>query len=205
VKIIATVLALFAMASCGVSQGLIDFNNSSSTLISVGGSAMPVSGEQQFFFALFLAPGNTVATQGITPTFTHPAFQLAEAYNTNHALVPGRLASRASVVANYPAGSTVDCLVRGWSANAGTTWSEALANWNNGSPSIPMFIGSSTAGNNILLGGGGFPTLNVFGSGTYQVLGFNMIFVPEPSALALAVLGGAALWARLRWRKRESA
>jgi len=203
-KAIATVSAFLAMAACGFAQGTLNFDNSSSTLISANGSPMPVSGDQQFFFALFLAPANTVDTQDITPALTDLAFQSVEAYNTNNALAPGRLARYPNVATSYPPGSTVDFLVRGWSANAGATWVEALANWNNGSPVVPMFIGSSTAGNNrVLVGGGGVPPTAVFGVGPDQVLGFNMVFVPEPTALALVVLGGVTLWASVQRRKPE--
>src|SRR5262245_53577826 len=98
---------LACSAACGFAQGLLQFDNSSSTLISANGSPMPVSGEQKFFFALFLAPGNTVDTPGITPALTDPRFQVVEAYNTNHAVAPGRLVRYPNVVARYPAGSTV--------------------------------------------------------------------------------------------------
>lgn len=203
VNALATVFVLFATVACGFAQGTLNFANTSSTLISANGSPMPVSGEQRFYFALFLAPGNTVDTPGLTPALTDPRFQVVEAYNTNHAVGPGRLVRYPNVVARYPAGSTVDFVVRGWSANAGTTWPEALANWNNGSPLQPMFIGSSLVGNNFFLSGGTLPVSEVFGLNSDQVPGFNMTFIPEPSALALTVLGGTALWASTRHRKRE--
>jgi len=201
----AAVLALFAMTACGVSQGLLHFDNDPSTLISANGSPMPVSGEQQFIFALFLASANTVDTPGITPALTDPNFQAVEAYNTNNAVAAGRLARYPNVVVSYPPGSTVDFVVRGWSATAGTTWSEALANWNNGSPSQPMFIGSSVAGNNLQPGGGLSPYPTIFGiSGSSEIPGFNMTFIPEPSAMVLAVVGGTALWVSVRQRKQSA-
>lgn len=99
----------------------------------------------------------------------------------------------------YPTGSTIDFIIRGWSANAGATWVEALANWNNGVPLIPMFIGSSTVGNDLVIGGGVISATQVFGVGQMQVSGFNMIQIPEPSSLAFAGLGAVARW---RFRRR---
>jgi hypothetical protein len=83
---------------------------------------MPVSGEQQFFFALFLAPANTVDTTGITPAFTDPSFQSVEAYNTNNAVGPGRLARYQNVATSYPPGSTVDFLAVTMQLKSATDW-----------------------------------------------------------------------------------
>jgi len=206
-KTIATFTILLGMAASTFGQGYLNFENGSSTLISANGVPMPVSGTQQFFFALFLAPSTTVSAPGQTTTFTDPAFQIVAAYNTNTSIAPGRLTPRPGLVVGqsqgFSVGSTIDFVVRGWSANAGATWSEALANWNNGSPLQPMFIGSSQVGNDLQLVSPTFPASSVFGNASYQVLGFNMVFVPEPTALALVVLGGVTLWASVRRRKRE--
>jgi len=205
VKVIATSIAFLAMAVCSFGQGLLHFSNNSSTLISATGDPMPVS--DQFYFALFLAPSTTVNSAGQSASLTDPAFQIVSAYNTNSTIVAGRLNNRNSLSVGasqgFSIGSSVDFIVRGWSANAGTTWAEALAYWNGGSPSQPMFIGSSLVGNDFLLAGGTVPAVAVFGNNISQVLGFDMPLVPEPSALALAVLGGTALWSSVRRRKRE--
>jgi hypothetical protein len=196
---------LACLASCGFAQGLLHFNNTPLTLISANGSPMPVSGEQRFYFALFLASSTTVDTSGITLPLTDPNFQSVEAYNTNSSLAAGRLAPYPNVVTSYPPGSTVDFVVRGWSANAGNTWEEALKNWNGGSPYLSMFIGSSTVGNDLVISGGAQPYPTIFGTSALgQVPGFDMPFIPEPSTLALAVLGGAALCLSLHRRGREA-
>jgi len=202
-------LLLLCAAGSGLSQGTATFANSSTTLISAGGVPMPprTSMETTYYFAIFLASRNTVSSLGQTVPFTDPSFQLAGAYNSNSVSTAGRIVTLGDLdvgsAGGWVPGITVDFIVRGWSANAGTTWTEALANWNGGSPLVPMHIGSSTVGNDLLLDGGGFPPATVFGPSAYQVSGFNMIFVPEPSALALAVLGGATWWASARRRKRE--
>jgi len=150
---------------------------------------MPVSGNQQFLFAVFLAPATTVDTTNQSALFTDPVFQVASGYTTNSSSLAGRITSRLGLVVEYPPGSTVDFVIRGWSANAGATWTEALANWNNGNPVVPMFIGASTIGNNLVLGGGIQAAPLVFGNRPEQVAAFNVTLVPEPSPVALGALG----------------
>jgi len=192
-----TLIVFLARPLITYGQGLVNFRNDSTTLISADGVPMPASETQQFNFAMFLAPSATVSSTGITPSFSDSVWQNVGGYNTSSAIVPGRINGRLNLdvgtPSGYSGGSSVDFIIRGWSANAGTTWSEALANWNNGAPLLPMFIGSSTVGNDLRLGDDvSVPT--VFGPLSYQVGGFNMIGVPEPSALALAGLGAATLW-----------
>jgi len=185
---------IFALSVGSYGQGQLTFANSFSTLISAEGTPMPVSGTQQFIFALFLAPSTTVSSTNLTASYADPVFQAVSAYNTNSATTPGRLVNRPLLDVGLPVAGTVDFVVRGWSANAGTTWDEARTTWNNGNPLVPMFIGSSVIGNDFLLGGGPFGVGLVFGSSATQVPGFNMTFVPEPSSCTLAGLGATAMW-----------
>lgn len=194
-KSLLVVVGWIALSPAIYGQGEIHFRNDPATLISAGGVPMPGSTNQQFIFAAFLAPATTVNTTGVQVAFADPTFQLVEAYNTNHSVVAGRLVTRFNVPISYGIGIPVDFIVRGWSANAGATWQAALANWNNGSPLVPMFIGSSTVGNNLWIAGD-LPMLPLFGLGQNQgqVPGFDMSFIPEPSVLPLAGLGAAAVW-----------
>jgi len=185
-RIIATVFAFFGSAALLLAQGTVTFANTPSTLLSADGVPMPPAATSEFIFGLFLAPSTTVDSSGITPELTDPAFQFTDTYTTNHVSAPGRLSARngTSVGASqgYVAGSTVDFIVRGWSANAGTTWAEAFATWNNGAPLVPMYIGTSTVGDNLILSGGTLPHPTIFGTSPVgQVPGFDMGFVPEPS------------------------
>jgi len=202
-KRIFILVGIFAISAHATAQGTVSFVNSSLTLISTGGTPMPGSSTQQFIFAIFLAPSATVTTANQTALFTDPAFQIVGGYNTNHSSAPGRLAARNDVdvgtAGGFGGGSTVDFVIRGWSANLGYTWAEFLVNWNNGNPSGSLngaLWGSSTVGNNIRLNdiGSPVPSEVVFGLAPSQVPGFNMVGVPEPSTLALAGLGAVACW-----------
>jgi len=208
-RIIATLLALLLAATIATGQ-TVQFRNTSSTLISAEG--VPMSPSERFRFALFLGPSTVVDAPGITLPFDDPMFQLVEAYTTNSPLAigagylqyQGRVIIPWSRLEELGFGSTLrlDFVVRGWSENAGTTWEEALANWNNGSPLMPMFIGTSTVGNDLVPSFGTLPEVVIFGTGPVgEIPGFNLTFIPEPSALALAILGGATLWASVRRRK----
>jgi len=211
-KFIVTLLGILCVPTHSFGQGGLVFANSAApaTLISAGGGPMPArtSLDTTYYFAIFLAPSSTVTNSGITPGFSDPTFQIVDpqAYTTNSPSTAGRLPYKSidiGAAQGFGPGSAVDFIVRGWSANAGTTWTEARANWNDGSPLGPMFIGSSTIGNDFLLVGGTAAYPTVFGPAHNQILGFDMIFVPEPSALALAVLGGVTLLVSSRGRLRQ--
>ena len=193
-KKLLVVSAICALGLAAFGQGQVAFHNTSGTLISANGVPMPVSGTQQFYFAIFFAPPTTVDSANQTALFTDPAFQVVTGYNTNSPTLSGRTLLYPHLAVGPQPGPAVDFVVRGWSANAGATWAEALATWNNGTPLTPMFIGTSVIGNNIIPGGGGAPVQSVFGTAAHQVPGFNMEFVPEPSILSILGLGAAGAW-----------
>ena len=203
-KILLAVIGWIALSPVTYGQGEIRFINDPTTLISAGGVPMPASTNQQFIFAAFLAPATTIGTTNVQVGFSDPRFQVVEAYNTNHAIGPGRLVNSGylPISPSYPVGSSVDFVVRGWSANAGTTWQAALATWNNGSPLAPMFIGSSIVGNNLWIAGD-LPMSPLFGLNLAagQVPGFDMSFVPEPTVGSTLILAGLVF---LRCRRRHN-
>jgi hypothetical protein len=196
-KKLLTLTALVGATTISLAQGTVNFQNTAATLISAGGVAMGGSSSNQFNFAVFLAPSSTAASSGLTAALTDPAFQSVAGVNANGA-TPGRLVTRSGLDVGGAAGSIVDYVVRGWSANAGATWAEAMASFNNG---VPMYIGSSTIGNDLVLGGGAIPSTALFGAGPNQVTGFNLVqVIPEPTSMVLAGLGAASL---LLFRRRE--
>jgi hypothetical protein len=202
-KKLLTIIALAGVATLTHAQGIINWQNSTATLISAGGSSTPnVAG--QFIYAVFIAPSSTVTTSNQPSAILDSAFQSAVAYNTN-AAAAGRLNTRNGLDVGFAPGTTVDVIIRGWSVNAGRTWAEALAYWNNGAPATDMYIGGSLIANDFVLGGGAIPVNNVMGVTPNVVGGFNMglvpgVIVPEPSSMALAGIGAAAL---LLFRRRK--
>lgn len=209
-KKILTLAALVGATTVSFAQGTVNFANTASTLIQAGGVSMPISGTRQFNFAVFLAPSTTTVSPGAAPSFTAPAFQVVGGTNVNSPTAVGRLVTRTAVDVGTSsgalgAGSTVDFIVRGWSANAGATWQEALVFWNNGLPVADMYIGSSGIADNLVLGGGAIGNTALFGAGANQVTGFTMglvsaVIVPEPTSMVLAGLGAASL---LAFRRRK--
>jgi hypothetical protein len=207
-KKLLTIGALVSAATLSFAQGTVNFANGSTTLISAGGAAMPTSATGGTFnFAVFLAPSTTVNAVGLpsTPSYTDPLFQQEGVNGTvNSPTAVGRLVTRNGVVVGGVAGSTIDFIVRGWSANAGATWAEALAFYNGGSPSQAMYIGQSLIGNDLKLGdGAAVASTTLFGLTPVQVGGFNLALipaVPEPTSMVLAGLGAASL---LLFRRRN--
>jgi len=207
-KILLTIGALISAATLSFAQGTVNFANGSTTLISAGGAAMPLSGTTLFNFAVFLAPSTTVDAAGLSSTgFNDPVFQQEGlAGSVNSPTAAGRLVTRNGLFVGGVAGSTIDFIVRGWSASAGATWTEALASWNNGAPAQDMYLGQSLIGNNLKLGdGAAVASTTLFGLTAVQVGGFNMQLyqgpiIPEPTSMVLAGLGAASL---LLFRRRK--
>ncbi|MGC3958706.1 MAG: hypothetical protein QM813_12435 [Verrucomicrobiota bacterium] len=200
-----TTLALVAVTAASFAQGIVNFGNSSTTLISANGTSIPGSATSTFYFAIFMAPSGTVTADFTTlPTATAFTADWGSALFTtvNHASAAGRLATTAAAAAipGFAGGSTADFIIRGWSANVGTTYASALAAYNAGGQG--GVFGTSRVGNNIVLSdGAGIPVTTVFGVGGNQVGGFNLVpVVPELSSMALAGLGAASL---LIFRRRK--
>lgn len=199
-KIIA-ILALAATTSLSFSQGVINWNNTAGTLISLNGSALPanspISPETSFHFALFIAPVGTAAPSGglLNLGLDDENWQQVAGYavNSTAAAGAGRFQNPGTATVNgFAAGTSVHFLIRGWqSTTGGADWGAARLGL--------TYIGQSAVGT-ALLGGGPIPTPSAFGVGEGQIGGFNLAPVPEPSSLALAGLGAASL---LIFRRRK--
>lgn len=166
-------------------QGTITFGNSSTTLVKYGttadvptalqGTAVPTTGG--FNVALYWLNGSTFeqvgASAGIAP-------------------VAGRFAGGTRTVTGLPAGNSGTFMVKTWSGGATFSSYDAAAASGNAS----IFIGESSSFSNGTGGAGSPPGPAVALSGFTGIT--NVRPVPEPSIVALGLLGAAALCLRRR-------
>jgi len=189
-KKLAAILCLSALSTGAFAQGLINFFNNANTLVSSGTSVnntAAISGAPgSFYFAL------------LTSAVGANTFTFANVLGTNQASA-GRFNGGANVqVAGWAAGTARDFEVAGWDSSLGATFNPA---WLTGTtPGVGFSsLGTGQAGG--FNGTGTLPNLNIFGGATGIQTGFNVITgVPEPSSMALAGLGAAAL---LIFRRRK--
>jgi hypothetical protein len=198
-KKLAAMLCLSAVATGAFAQGIINFGNSATTLISqnVGGNISTISGAAgSFYFGLLVAaPGTTVPT----------AFTFTGNYSTNSGVAAGRFVLNAAQVpaASWGPGVSKAYEIAGWSSSLGATFQPAwLTQWAAKTGPAGLFgvsaIGTGAAGGTDATGNS-IPPYSLFG-GTGLTQGFTLTNVPEPSSLALAGLGAAAL---LIFRRRK--
>jgi hypothetical protein len=189
-KKLAAVLCLSTLTTGAFAQGLINFFNSPTTLISVGypGNlvALPANNPGTYYFALLTAP------------FGSSTFSFANVYGTNQSAA-GRFTGGTGVaIAGWGAGVTMDYKIAGWSKDLGATFN---ASWLTAPPATGFFglsgIGTGAAGGSTATGT--LPNFNLFGGSGLQA-GFSLVSVPEPTSMALAGLGAAAL---LIFRRRK--
>jgi hypothetical protein len=210
-KLIAT-LCLTALATGAFAQGLVKFQNSTTTtvgLVSTGGTIVAAPGSAltapNWYYALLAAPSGTANPHEFT-------FAGLYATNTTSAgRLQGGLLSPGVAAQNWAAGETKSFLVAGWSADNGNVWNPAwiapgnvhLANGDFAGTPLGWF-GVSTIGTGVAGGpdsnGNNLPTLALFGALPSINTGFTMVQVPEPATMALAGLGAAAL---LIFRRRK--
>jgi hypothetical protein len=212
-----------------VAQGLINWNNTSTTLISVNGSPMPVpvSPETTFYFALFVAPLGTPAPAQGVPSITDPNWQIVVAYAENAApagvlRMPPYCPPGPAIVSGKAAGTSVNFIVRGWQKPGGLHWDPYSG--------YVVYYGVSALGTAVL-GGGPFPIPEAFGTGAGQIGGFDIsrwcmscdppYFLAYPSNVVVALGGSVTFrtqasnpwppqtghpsdWLGYQWRKQGS-
>jgi hypothetical protein len=192
-KKLAAILCLSALTTGAFAQGLVTMGNGPTTQISASTGASGAS--------VALASGNagTYYFGLLTQAAAGGPYAFANVYGTNSAGA-GRIAGYTTSVAGWAAGQTLNYEVAGWSASLGTTWSAGWLTGNFGGKSGYFTVSSPAAGT---AGGGSpvpAPAWNLFGGS--GLTGFNLApaGVPEPTSMALAGLGAAAL---LIFRRRK--
>jgi hypothetical protein len=191
-KTALTVFWLWLISSIASAQGLVDFVNTPTTLVSAGpvGQQAPISGPAgSIFFGLLIAsPGMTDPTNFI--------FTGDYATNIGQPFAGRFFGGLAIGVPGWFQGSFMSYLVAGWSASLGHDWDQR---WLSGTFVAPGEFGVSSIGTGIAGGySGGVPSPSyvLFGGATGLQSGWNLAPVtpiPEPSPSALAVLGTVAL------------
>jgi hypothetical protein len=168
-KNVVAVFWLGASLTGGFAQGLVNFVNTPSTLVSAGPpcSVAPCWSAGSYYFALLTSP---VGANNFT---------FAGVYGTNLGFA-GRFSGGLGVAVNgWAAGTARDFEVVGWSAGVGPTFNPA---WLTGSFPSGFFgvssIGTGVAGGNTA--DGPVLTLNIFGGVTGIQSGFNLLPVAPP-------------------------
>jgi len=208
-KKLLTLAALLGTAAMSFGQGYVAFNNASTTRVSTNGTLQAAAPVGTWYYALLVAPTTQNTFDGSFAGWSYVGT------GTNTALA-GRMSGNSSSdaaavqVAGFGTTATADFLLVGWSANIGADWNAVRAgwtgsyssgNWTVTNPSGPggssgAWFAVSSVANDIPLAPAGGPYNGVWGSSALgQVQGMNMQFVPipEPSTIALAGLGAAAL------------
>lgn len=216
-KILLTIV--LTTITCGLfAQGRVNFANASTPVGSqiwtngiaqgygAGGVAAPAA---SYRFELF------AAADGITDP---SLFTTTGITNANSALGAGRISNRNSVdPLRGPSGTWIQVQVRGWSSNLGLTWAEAYANSQSGAflsglgtqlAWISDFENTTrTPIGRVQLATTGVNGPTIFASsvapavGTVQISGMELTLVPEPSTIALGLMGIGATLVLIRRRK----
>jgi hypothetical protein len=186
------ILCSSAIATCAFAQGLINFRNTSATLISSGDSVNPahlITFLDNMKFGLLISSSRTgpFTFSGVYTMNNGPEGTIS----AQSAFVLGGNGGAPIGVPNWAAGTTMFYEVVGWSEDLGFPF-------NNSWLTTPPAFGYAVSGIGSGVAGGGpqsLPPLDLFGGPTGIASGFFIpsIPVPEPSSMALAALAGAIL------------
>jgi hypothetical protein len=202
-KTFVAVFCLVASLTCAPAQGLVNFYNNSSTLVSVtvNGISLIDGARQSWFFGLLTSPvgANTFTFAGIYAT------------NIGVAGSAGLFNGGAGVSVNgWAPGTARDFEVIGWSVMGGVVFNPSwLTEPSGGYVGETIYWGFSAIGTGVAGGvtsSGTLPSLDIFG-GTGIQTGFTIEYatlVPEPSSLSLATLGATSVLLFRRRRGRTS-
>lgn len=200
-KKLAAILCLAGLSTAAFAQGTVSILNGASSLVSYqpgGGSATAIPGPaSSFYFALLTAPlvGGAPDSNLADYTFTGV---LAHNLANPGAVFGG--SGIATAAGTWTPGTDQSFYLAGWSSDCGTTWNPA---WLTVPPTTGSYFGRSSFAQGVAGGSSGgviIPSLNIFGASPSLTQGFTLQPIPEPTTMALAGLGAAAL---LIFRRRK--
>ena len=193
-KKLATLFAMVVGLGTALAQGTIDFHNpntfplkvadAAGNVTTVGAAGSPL-GPGSIRVGLFIGTGSTLGSLTMVGLATNSSSTLPLFVGTFNGGNPYS-------IANHPQNEVVNFAFAAWSIASGAfTYADAIA-------SGIGYAGNSTIGVGYTLAGGGTTPALTFGNGAAQVQGFQLNPVPEPSTIALGLLGAAALFLRRR-------
>jgi len=194
-KKLAAILCLSALTTGAFAQGLVQFANGVGSLIS--------STQNGTSATLAAAPVGSYYFGLLTSTTAAGPFTFANVYATNTA-AGSKLGppTYQPSVAGWTAGTTMFFEVAGWSASEGAIFNNSWLvnnapnnsfNWASG------FFGLSGIGSGVATASPA-PAFPLFGGTALPGFSLGVVPVPEPTSMALAGLGAAAL---LIFRRRK--
>jgi hypothetical protein len=189
-KLLVAIFCVGASFTGAFGQGLINFVNDPSTLVSwnLSGYSRPVDGAPgSFYFGLLTSPvgANDFTFSGV--------------YGTNQTVAGLFNGGTGVVVPGWAPSSARDFEVVGWAASVGHDFNPA---WLTTPPYVGEMVawGVSSIGTGVAGGitsSGTLPSLSIFGGPPSIQQGFNIdvsTLIPEPSGVVLMVLGTAGLF-----------
>jgi len=194
-KKLATLFAMVVVnLGTALAQGTIDFHNPNTfplrvadaggTVTTVGAAGSPL-GPASVRVGLFIGTGSTLNSLTMVGMTTNSSSTLPLFVGTFNGGNP-------YAIAGHPQNEVVNFAFAAWSISSGAlTYADAIA-------SGIGYAGNSTIGVGYTLAGGATTPALTFGNGAAQVQGFQLNPVPEPSTIALGLLGAAALFLRRR-------
>lgn len=183
---------LLGTAASALAQGNVSFRNNASTsfyiytntfngsLTGQDPNTRLMSGTSAYRIGLYAAPGTGAASNSLT------LVGLA----TNNAALAGRfLGPSPYVLTGYAPGSPITFQIRAWSFAGGLSYEEALTSAAN---PLDIALGASALGT-VTPSDAASPVALLFGTSAPLVQGFEVKPVPEPSSIALGLLGLGAI------------
>jgi hypothetical protein len=200
-KKILLILAMAALPCVVFAQGRVAFANTSTTQLRTNLSGAPLfgptgltDGASQFYIGLFIAPFGTTDEVAFTLAQIDGTGNPARTFNSVSPIGAGRFNGGNPLAIQGNNGEAIAFQVRAWSASLGTDYNVALSTWATQPASASILLGRSVIGS-VTPATGAAPTPNLFGTGAGQIGGFDLTPnpIPEPSSIALGLLGLGAL------------